>query len=69
MMMSFYVKSLFTNVPLKEAVEVVLTMLEEDNFLDSRTVLTLKRIAELLTLCLYRFKEALHIQTTSGHSN
>ena len=37
-MLSFDVKSLFTNVPVQEAVDVILNMLKEDESLEDRTV-------------------------------
>ena len=51
-MISFDVKSLFTNVPITEAVEVIHGMLKSDDTLEERTVLSPDRIAELLDLCL-----------------
>ena len=51
-MLSFDVKSLFTNVPVQEAVDVILNILKEDESLEDRTVLTPDVIAELLRLCL-----------------
>ena len=51
-MISFDVKSLFTNVPITEAVEVIHDMLKSDETLEERTVLSPDRIAELLDLCL-----------------
>ena len=45
-------KSLFTNVPLQEAVDVILNILKEDESLQDRTVLTPYRTAELVRLCL-----------------
>ena len=52
MLVSFDVLSLFTNVPIQEAVQVVKKKLKEDQSLPSRTLLTPKRITELLEICL-----------------
>ena len=48
----FDVSSLFTNVPIVEAVDVIHSRLREDEELDERTPLPPDRIAELLGLCL-----------------
>ena len=47
-MLSFDVKSLFTNVPVQEAVDVILNMLKEDESLEDRTVLTPSRAFKTL---------------------
>ena len=52
LMVSFDVKSLFTNVPISEAVKVVHDMLERDETLEDRTILSPERITELLDVCL-----------------
>ena len=51
-MVSFDVKSLFTNVPVSEALEVTLQGLREDSALKDRTLLPPERITHLLELCL-----------------
>ena len=51
-LVSFDVSSLFTNVPVDEAVEVIHDMLVKDETLDERTTLLPDRIAELLETCL-----------------
>ena len=51
-MVSFDVSSLFTNVPIKEAVDVIRDRLEGDESLGDRTPLSPGRVAELLQLCL-----------------
>ena len=51
-LVSFDVTSLFTNVPIGEAVEVIRGKLWEDDDLIERTPLSPDRIAELLGLCL-----------------
>ena len=51
-MVSYDVSSLFTNVPIQEAIDVIRDMLQEDETLDERTVLSPGRIAELLETCL-----------------
>ena len=48
---SFDVTSLFTNVPIGEAVEIIRDRLREDEDLVERTPLSPDRIAELLGLC------------------
>ena len=50
--MSFDVESLFTNVPVDEAVEIVRRRLQEDEFLDERCPLPVDTIVDLLELCL-----------------
>ena len=52
MLVSFDISSLFTNVPIQEAVQVIKKKLKEDQSLPSRTSLTPERIAELLEICL-----------------
>ena len=51
-LISFDVTSLFTNVPIGEAVEIIHDRLREDEDLVERTPLSPDRIAELLGLCL-----------------
>ena len=51
-MISFDVKSLFTNVPIKESLEVIYEMLSNDDSLEERTLLTKERIIEMLRMCL-----------------
>ena len=51
-LVSFDVTSLFTNVPIGEAVEIIRDRLREDEDLVERTPLSPDRIAELLSLCL-----------------
>ena len=52
MLVSFDVSSLFTNVPIQEAVQVIKKKLKEDQSLPSHTSLTRERITELLEICL-----------------
>ena len=52
MLVSFDVSSLFTNVPIQEAVQVIKRELKEDQSLPSRTSLKPERITELLEICL-----------------
>ncbi len=52
MMVSFDVSSLFTNVPIDEAVSVIRDKLKNDESLDERTCLSPKCITELLKVCL-----------------
>ena len=49
---NFYVTSLFTNVPVDEAVRVIKTKLQEDETLEDRTPLSAGTVAELVELCL-----------------
>ncbi len=48
MMMNYDVSSLFTNVPIDEAVSVIRDKLQNDESLDERTCLSPECIAELL---------------------
>ena len=47
-MVSFDVSSLFTNVPIGEAVDIIRDRLEEDDSLEDGTSLSSKRVAVLL---------------------
>ena len=51
-MVSFDVSSLFTNVPISKAVDIIRKRLEEEDSLEDRTPLSPQRVAELLQLCL-----------------
>ena len=51
-MVSFDVKSLFTNVPIGEALEVVHKGLMENDTLMDRTVLPPQNVTHLLEMCL-----------------
>ena len=50
LMVSFDIKSLFTNVSVDEALQVIRIGLEDDDLLVSRTMLSVDSIIELLTL-------------------
>ena len=52
LLVSFDVSSLFTNVPIGEAVQVIQAKLREDDSLAERTPLSPDRVAELLDMCL-----------------
>ena len=52
MIVSFDISSLFTNVPIVEAVDIIRDRLKEDDSLEYRTPLSHQRVAELLELCL-----------------
>ena len=52
MLVSFDVSSLFTNVPIDEAVQVIRDRLRRDETLVNRTTLSPDRVAELLETCL-----------------
>ena len=52
MMVSFDIKSLFTNIPMDEALEVIHRGLSEDELLGDRTILTAEKVTHLLELCL-----------------
>jgi len=52
LMVSSDVKSLFTNVPVDEALLIIRNKLEHDETLKLRTFLSVESIMELLTLCL-----------------
>ena len=53
-MVSFDVRSLFTNVPIAESIQVIYDRLVKDMCLEERTILilTAERIVEMLELCL-----------------
>ena len=51
-LVSFDVSSLFTNVPVGEAVSIIRERLREDETLGDRTSLSPERIADLLEMCL-----------------
>ena len=51
-LVSFDVSSLFTNVPVGEAVSIIRERLMEDETLGDRTSLSPERIADLLEMCL-----------------
>ena len=51
-LVSFYVSSLFTNVPVGEAVSVIGERLREDKTLGDMTSLSREQIADLLEMCL-----------------
>ena len=51
-MVSFDVRSLFTNVPTAESIQVIYDRLVKDMCLEERTILTAERIVEMLELCL-----------------
>ena len=52
MLVSFDVSSLFTNVPIDEAIQVICDRLRRDETLVNRTTLSPDRVAELLETCL-----------------
>lgn len=52
LMVSFDVKSLFTNVPVGEALDVIYEKLIPDDTLEERTALTPPQIIKLLHICL-----------------
>ena len=49
-LVSFDVSSLFTNVPVGEAISIICVRLREDETLGDRTILSLERLAELLDM-------------------
>ena len=51
-LVSFDVKSLFTRVPVDEALGVILTELNEDDDLEDRTMLTPTEVVRLVEICL-----------------
>ena len=51
-LVSFDVSSLFTNVPIDEAVQIIQDRLRKDEILCDRTTLSPDRVAELLEVCL-----------------
>ena len=50
-MISFDVKSLFTKVPVKEAIDIVCYKLSDDDSLSQRTSLSVTSIRQLMKLC------------------
>ena len=52
MLAGFDVSSLFTNIPINEAVQVIQVKLEQDDTLTNRTTLSPNKVAELLKVCL-----------------
>ena len=52
MMISFDVKSLFTNIPILEALHVIRRQLESDDTLRSRSTMSTSSVIELLHVCL-----------------
>ena len=50
--MSYYVKALFTSVPIKPALKIIQKLLEEDQTLPQRTTMTVNNISCLLEFCL-----------------
>ena len=51
LLVSFDVSSLFTTVPINEAVQVIQHKLEQDDTLANRTTLSPNKVAELLDVC------------------
>ena len=51
-LVSFDVSSLFTNVPVDEAISFIHRRLGKDRTLGDRIILSLERVAELLEMCL-----------------
>ena len=52
LLVSFDVESLFTNVPVTEACDIIKTRLQQDTILDTRTALSPEQIHDLLLTCL-----------------
>ena len=52
LLVSFDVESLFTNVPVTEACDIIKTRLQQDTTLDTRTALSPEEIHDLLLTCL-----------------
>ena len=50
--MSFDIKSLFTNVPIEEALEAIWEKLTNDESIEERTALSVDQVSHLLDLCL-----------------
>ncbi len=71
MMVSVDVSSLFTNVPIDEAVSVIRDKLPNDESLDERTCLSPECITELLEVCLrstyFRYNGNCYARRWSSH--
>ncbi len=68
-MVSFDIVSLFTNVPIAEALNVILVMLQNDENLLDRTSLDAVTVIELVELCLkstYFRCEGIYYKQTEG---
>lgn len=65
-MISFDVTSLFTKVPLDEAMEAITEKLTSDETLDKRTPLSMRELCQLMNLCLrstyFQFRDAFYEQ-------
>ena len=69
LMVSFDIKSLFTNVPIDEALELIHRLLLEDETLGDRTARTADQVTHLLNLCLrstYFMYRGEHYQQQDG---
>ena len=64
--MSYDVKALFTSVPIKPALKIIQKLLEEDQTLPQRTIMTVNNITCLLEFCLtstyFTFQEKFYEQ-------
>ena len=64
-LVSFDVFSLFTYVPIGEALDIIRVRLEEDESLGERTPLSPGRVAELLQVCLRSIFSVSMVNSTS----
>ena len=66
LMVSFDVVSLFTKVPVEEAIGAISEMLEKDEFIDERTTMSTGELCRLTSFCLrstyFRFKDSFYEQ-------
>ena len=66
-MVSFDVESLFTKVPIQEALQVIEKKLHDDTSLEDRTMMSLSTICHLTKLCMestyFMFEDQLYEQT------
>ena len=66
-MVSFDVRSLFTKVPIQEALQVIEEKLQDDTSLDDRTMMSPSTICHLTELCMkstyFKFEDQLYEQT------
>ena len=67
MLVSFDVESLFTSIPVKEAIDITMERLKDDPTLVGRTALHISDVRRMLEFCLnnayFMFEQELYLQT------